>query len=84
VKASLAKDMGDIRKYDELIVKDKEIIALREKILNTVSVQLDNGLVTATEYATELNAVAAARLSMHLHLIQQYIAIHNYMYNSGN
>lgn len=84
VRASLAKDLGDIRKYNELIVKDKEIIALREKILSTVSVQLDNGLVTATEYTTELNAIAAARLNMHLHLIQQYIAIHNYMYNSGN
>ncbi len=84
VKASLEKDYSEIRKYDELIAKDKELIALRQKIVNTLSVQLDNGLVTATEYTTELNAMSAARLNMHLHVIQQYMALHNYMYNSGN
>lgn len=44
VKASLEKDYSEIRKYDELIAKDKELIALRQKIVNTLSVQLDNGL----------------------------------------
>jgi outer membrane protein TolC len=84
VQTSMQRDFGDISKYNELIAKDKEIIALRTKIVSTLSVQLDNGLITATEYTTELNAVAAARLNMQLHLTQQYMAIYNYMYNSGN
>jgi outer membrane protein TolC len=84
VQAAMQKDYGEIRKYDDLIQKDKEIIALRDKISQTLSVQLDNGTVTATEYTTELNAAAAARLNMHLHRVQQYMAIYNYLYNSGN
>lgn len=84
VQAGIQKDLADIKKYNELMIKDREIIALREKIVTTLSVQLDNGMITATEYTTELNAVTLAKLNMHMHQIQQLQALYNYLYNTGN
>ncbi|MTI86735.1 MAG: TolC family protein [Balneolaceae bacterium] len=48
----------------ENIKRDKEIIALRDKIVKESASQLENGAITATEYLTELNRFNQARLSL--------------------
>jgi outer membrane protein TolC len=83
VSVAVQKDLVDIQKYDELIAKDKDIVALREKIAENFSFQFDNGIVTATEYTTELNNTAQAKLNMQLHKIQQQMAVASYLFNSG-
>lgn len=55
----------------ELIRLDEELIVLRKRILETVKVQLDNGVVTASDYIRESNAMDQARLSLVLHQIQR-------------
>jgi outer membrane protein TolC len=82
-RVALSRDLVEIYKYDELITKDKEIVALREQIATNYSIQYDNGIITATEYTTELNAAMQAKLNLQLHKLQQQLAIENYQYNSG-
>jgi outer membrane protein TolC len=77
------RDRVEILKYDELIAKDLEIVELRDKIAQNYSVQFDNGIITATEYTTELNAAAQARITMQLHQLQKRLTIENYKINSG-
>ncbi|NLJ06145.1 MAG: TolC family protein [Sphingobacteriales bacterium] len=57
-------EKNNIDKYNEAILRDAEIIALREKITKVASSQLDNGSITATEYLAELNAEMQARLNL--------------------
>jgi outer membrane protein TolC len=83
IRITEQKDLSDIRKYDDLIKKDEEIVALRKKIAGTTSVQLDDGVITATEYTTELNALTQSQMNLQLHKIQRQMAILSYLYNSG-
>jgi len=77
------KDNADIDKYIALIKKDKEIIELKTKIANNASFQLDNGIITATEYTTELNSELQAKLNLELHKIQLALSKINYLNNLG-
>ncbi len=82
-RIQLSKDYQDIRKLDEMIARDQEIVALRGKIAETFSVQYEQGIITATEYTTELNAGVQAKISLEMHRLQQKLAIENYLFNSG-
>jgi len=66
-----------------LIEKDNEIIALKTKIAKNASYQLDNGIITATEYTTELNSEWQAKLNLELHKIQLVLSKINYLNNLG-
>jgi outer membrane protein TolC len=77
------KDLAEINKYEQLIKKDDEVIALRENIASTFAAQLDKGIITATDYLTELYAETQARLNKQLHIIQLAQAKANYQINYG-
>jgi len=83
LKIASQKDAADITKYKQLISKDDEIIKLRQNITKTASAQLENGVITATEYVTELNAEMLAKLNLELHKIQMKIAETNYLTSMG-
>lgn len=61
---------AEIRKLEELLEKDRQILSLREKIKQTASVQLENGVMTANDYLIELNAENQARQNLVLHELQ--------------
>jgi len=83
LKIASQKDAADITKYKQLISKDNEIIRLRQNITKTASTQLENGVITATEYVTELNAEMMAKLNLELHKIQMKMAEVNYLNSMG-
>ncbi len=83
LKIASQKDAAEITKFRQLISKDDEIIQLRQNITKTASTQLENGVITATEYVTELNAEMLARLSLELHKIQMKMAEINYLTSMG-
>nr|NQU90195.1 TolC family protein [Bacteroidota bacterium] len=83
VKIQVEDDMAEINKYSELISKDQEIIDLREKISHTSSSQLDNGMITSTQYLDELNKETQARLDKEMHRIQLSLAKINYLKTIG-
>ena len=64
------KNISDFDKYEQLMKSDDEIIALRTKIADNAGAQLENGVITATEYITELNNRTFAKLNKELHKIQ--------------
>ena len=61
---------AEIRKLEELLEKDRQILSLREKIKQTASVQSENGVMTANDYLIELNAENQARQNLVLHELQ--------------
>lgn len=69
LKIELENILAEIRKTEEWVARDLEIIALREKITKSYSSQLDNGTITATQYLSELTAESNARLDLEKHRI---------------
>ncbi len=62
--------MANIIKYEEAVSRDEEILQLREEITGAAVSKLENGVITSTEYITELNAETQARIQLDLHRIQ--------------
>lgn len=83
LKISTQKDLGDVTKYQQLIEKDAEIVKLRENITRSASAQLEGGIITATEYVTDLDAEIQAKLNIELHKIQLQMARLNYLNSLG-
>jgi len=84
VRIDLENKIADIRKAEELIGRDRELIELREKISKSVSSQLDHGIITSSQYLTEINAEASARLDLESHKIQLIKAKLDYQATLGN
>lgn len=61
---------NDIRKYKQLISEDHEIVALRNEIMKASKAQLDNGVITSSDYLREMNAADQARQNLLLHQLQ--------------
>lgn len=59
---SLVKYYEDINKLKMILDKDKEIIALQEKIVHSAFAELQNGVITSTEYLAELNMLIQSRI----------------------
>ncbi len=78
------KTNGEILKLEKAIIKDNQLIELQNKILTSVSSQLDNGVITSTDYIAQLNAVTHAKISMKTHEIQLVQAKINLKTIQGN
>lgn len=83
IKIANSKALGDIQKWDEMISMDNDIIKLRSQVRVTKESQLENGIITSTEYIRELNNETQAKLDMEVHRIQLSLSIVNYMNNNG-
>lgn len=76
--------MADINKYEQLIIADFQIIALRNSITKSASSQLDNGVITSSDYLMELNSEMQAKLNLAIHQVQLKQARINYLAATGN
>ncbi len=65
-----ASQKRDIERLKSQLVNDDKLIAIREEIRKTAEAQLDNGVITATDYLTELDQEDTARQNKALHEIQ--------------
>jgi outer membrane protein TolC len=81
---SLTQQESEISKLNELIVVDDQIIDLYENIKNSYEVQLQNGIITSTDYLTHVNAIDVARQNQVLHHVQLLMTQYNYKTTSGN
>jgi outer membrane protein TolC len=61
---------NDITKYKLLISEDNEIVDLRNEIMKASKAQLDNGVITSSDYIREMNAADQARQNLLLHQLQ--------------
>jgi outer membrane protein TolC len=83
LKISSQRDLGEIMKFTELLAQDEKIIALRIKITKTASSQLDNGVITSSDYITRLNEETQSKLNMEIHKIQLIKAKLTYLFTLG-
>ncbi len=77
-RMQINQQLNEIEKYRRLIEKDKVIITLRTGIKQTQSVKLENGVITSSDFVSELNAENQAMLNLKLHEIQLIQSIINY------
>ena len=61
---------NDINKYQLLISEDNEIVTLRNEIMRASKAQIDNGVITSSDYIREMNAADQARQNLLLHQLQ--------------
>ena len=79
----LKQQQSEIDKLQQLIGADKEIIRLRESVKETAKAQLENGVITATDYVREVNAEDQAKQMQITHQLQLLQAQINYQIISG-
>jgi outer membrane protein TolC len=82
-KQLLAQQKNEVEKYRQLVATDAEIVSLRTKVKENASFKLANGIITSTDYVTELNAENQAMLNQKLHEIQWLQAQYNYQLITG-
>lgn len=68
--AQLVTQKSEIGKLEELVHSDNEIIELRKSITTAAKAQLENGVMTASDYLVEVNAEDQARQVLIGHEIQ--------------
>jgi len=83
LSVDLERRMAEIMKIETLLPKDEEIANIRAGIVQTYASQLQNGVITATEYVTELHAETEARLNLKIHQIQLVKAKYEYLATAG-
>jgi len=75
---------ADITKYQQLMKTDDQIIAIRESVKNAASAQLENGVLSAHDYITQVNAEDQARQNRILHEMQLLQEQYSYQNTIGN
>jgi outer membrane protein TolC len=83
LSTELERKMAEIAKIEALLPKDQEIADIRSGIVRTYSSRLQNGVITATEYVTELHAETEAMLNLKIHEVQLARAKYEYLATAG-
>ncbi|XOV94801.1 MAG: TolC family protein [Bacteroidota bacterium] len=81
---SLDNQSNQIRKAEQLIEKDEEIIALRESIRETANEQLKNGVIKANDFNEAVINESLARQNLELHRVELMQAKKQYQLTTGN
>lgn len=84
ISMSIQKDENETSKLSELISKDREIVDLQEKIVETSYSQLQNGVATSTEYLSEFNSLVNSEINRKIHRILYSQVTMNTLIKSGN
>ena len=82
--ATLQKQLQDQHKYEALIAEDEKLIELRQEITKSAQAQLENNVITVSEFINKLNAEHQARQIKYMHQLQLLKAKYNYLITSGN
>ncbi len=80
----LEQQQIEMDKIAALIESDEKLIALREKLVQSANAELNNGTITPSAYATELNNLFDAQTAQKTHEIQFLLAKANYNTIKGN
>jgi outer membrane protein TolC len=81
---SLKQQLIDINKLKDLINIDKEIIEIRTSVKKATKSQLENGVVTSSDFIRDLNSEDSSRQNLAIHTIQLLLAQYEYNLTTGN
>ncbi len=73
----------DVAAFENQLKRDEEIQDLQKKILLSLSSQLDNGVITVTEFIHQVNAGIQTQLNLELHKLQLIQTKVNYLTLKG-
>ena len=80
---AVKQQFNEVTKIEALIHTDSEIIRLRESIKNSAQSQLANGVISATDYVSFVNAEDQARQNLLLHQTQLLMVLYNNQTTTG-
>ncbi len=83
-KMELQQINKDIKKMEELLTSDLEIIQIHEKIVKTADAQMKNGVIASSEYLTEVIRLFEAKNNLAQHEVTLHLALANYQVSAGN
>lgn len=75
---ALQQQQVEINKIKQFITSDIEIIQLRKQVLKSAESQLKNGVISSSEYITELTNLYEDKNTLRTHKIQLLLARANY------
>lgn len=75
---------NEIKKAEEIIKTDSEIIGLREYVEKSANAQLKNGVITTSDYLVEFTNLFEAKTNQKMHEVQLALAKANYQVAKGN
>ncbi len=78
LQATLVQQQEEIMKLERMITMDLKIVGAKTAIRKASSSQLDNGVITSSDYIVDLNAENQAQFNLKLHEIQLLMAKQNY------
>ncbi len=78
LQSTLVQQQEEIIKLDKMIAMDLKIVNAKTAIRKASSSQLDNGVITASDYIVDLNAENQAQFNLKLHEIQLIMTKQNY------
>ncbi|MFC2119197.1 TolC family protein [Bacteroidota bacterium] len=84
INTQLKSELAAIRKFEEMVKLDDEIIQYRSEITKGASSQLNEGVITSADFIKFLNEEIQARINMEYHKIQAIRAKINYNNISGD
>lgn len=83
LQSQLVQQKEEINKLEKMIVLDEQIVETKTKIRKASSSQLDNGIITSSDFIVDLNAENQAMYNLKLHKIQLMMARENYNTSLG-
>ncbi len=81
--AAQTKDQSQVIALDNLLAADTRILELQQRIVTQSEAQMDHGVITTSEYLTEVQALTQARLNREIHLLQRSQAVANLLTRAG-
>ncbi len=79
----LENEMANIKKYEKSAELDRQIVKLRSEIKESSFSQLQNGIITSTDFLTEMNAEVQAKLQLETNIILLQRSLFNYLTLKG-
>lgn len=83
INIALDGEQYKIAHLESILKSDQELIDLQQRIAKSAASKLDNGTITTSDYIVDVNAEAAARITLETHKIQLEQAKINYQNIQG-
>jgi len=84
IETKLVNIREDYEMHRNLAERDREIIAVREKIRDLSALRLDEGVISSTEFLEDVNAEKTAKLAYEARRIQMLKTAYDYILESGH
>ena len=78
LQATIIQQQEEITKLEKMIVMDSKIVETKTAIRKSSSSQLDNGVITSSDFIVDLNSENQSQFNLKLHEIQLMMAKENY------